>query len=47
MNKKVYIGMAVDGNKVNNHLDNLNTATFSHIQLNFAKKQFHVPSETN
>ncbi|MDM5327589.1 Ig-like domain-containing protein [Neobacillus sp. CF12] len=39
MNKKVYIGMAVDGNKVDNQLNNLNTATFTHIQLNFAKKQ--------
>lgn len=44
MDKKVYIGMAVDGNKVENQLYNLNTATFSHIQLNKAKKQFKVQS---
>ncbi|MFS0778224.1 Ig-like domain-containing protein [Neobacillus sp. 3P2-tot-E-2] len=37
MNKKVYIGMAVDGNKVSNHIDNLNTATFSDFQFNFSK----------
>ncbi len=47
MNKKVYIGMAVDGNKVDNQLNNLNTATFSHLQLNFAKNQNKVPTETN
>jgi hypothetical protein len=29
--------MAVDGNKVSNKIDNLNTATFSDIHFNFSK----------
>jgi hypothetical protein len=37
MNQKVYIGMAVDGNKVSNQIDNLNTATFSDIHFNHSK----------
>jgi hypothetical protein len=47
MNQKVYIGMAVDGNKVSNQINNLNTATFSDIQFNFAKNQNDVPTKTN
>ncbi|MGI8384288.1 Ig-like domain-containing protein [Robertmurraya sp. P23] len=39
MNQKVYIGFAVDGNKVDNELNNLNTATFSHVQFTFSKNQ--------
>ena len=33
MGEKVYIGIAVDGNKVNNKLDNLNTAKFSEVKV--------------
>ncbi len=33
MPNKVYIGLAVDGNKVDNSLDNLNTVDFSHISV--------------
>ena len=33
MGEKVYIGIAVDGNKVNNKLDNLNTAKFSGVKV--------------
>ena len=32
MGEKVYIGIAVDGNKVHNRLDNLNTAKFSDVK---------------
>jgi hypothetical protein len=39
MNQKVLIGFAVDGNKVNNELNHLNTARFSHIQFTFSKNQ--------
>lgn len=46
MDKKVFIGIAVDGNKVDNQINNLNTAAFSHIQLNKAKNQINVPSAT-
>ena len=31
MGERVYMGIAVDGNKVNNKLDNLNTAKFSDV----------------
>lgn len=34
MDDTVYIGMAVDGNKVANDLDNLNTAKFSNVLIN-------------
>ncbi len=33
MNSKIYVGLAVDGNKVNNKLDNLNTVKFSEISV--------------
>ncbi len=33
MNKKVYVGLAVDGNQVSNQLHNLNTAKFSSFSL--------------
>ncbi len=33
MSDEVYIGLAVDGNKVNNKLDNLNTVKFSKISV--------------
>lgn len=39
MNQKVLIGFAVDGNKVNNELNHLNSATFSHVQFTFSKNQ--------
>lgn len=34
MSQKVYVGIAVDGNKVTNNIDNLNTAKFSDIKVN-------------
>lgn len=33
MSEKVYIGMAADGNKVDNNIDNLNTVEFSNIEF--------------
>ncbi len=33
MSNKVYVGLAADGNKVDNHIDNLNTVDFSHIAV--------------
>lgn len=33
MGEKVYMGIAADGNKVNNKLDNLNTAKFSEVKF--------------
>ena len=32
MGEKVYIGLAVDGNKVHNDINNLNTAKFSEVR---------------
>ncbi len=37
MGEKVYIGIAVDGNKVHNKLDNLNTAKFSEVNYTGAQ----------
>ncbi len=34
MNKKVYVGVAVDGNQVANDLHNLNTTRFSNVSVN-------------
>lgn len=33
MSEKVYMGMAVDSNKVNNNIDNLNTVEFSNVKF--------------
>ncbi len=33
MPNDVYVGLAVDGNKVDNQLDNLNTVDFSHVRV--------------
>lgn len=33
MGEKVYMGIAVDGNKVHNDINNLNTAKFSHVSF--------------
>lgn len=33
LNKECYIGVAVDGNKVDNYIDNLNTVVFSNIKI--------------
>ncbi len=33
MPKDVYVGLAVDGNKVDNNIDNLNTVDFSHVRI--------------
>lgn len=33
MGEEVYVGLAVDGNKVANHIDNLNTAKFSNFSI--------------
>lgn len=33
MNKTLYVGLGVDGNKVNNDIDNLNTAVFSGVKI--------------
>lgn len=37
MQSKVYVGLGVDGNKVTNQLDNLNTVKFSDIQVTMAE----------
>ncbi len=34
LNEELYVGLGADGNKVDNNIDNLNTAVFENIKLN-------------